>query len=126
MMVIVPDGIPLRANLYVPSRAIGFVRKGQEIRLLYDAFPYERFGSYVAHVEAISRLAVAGPETDAPFKIDEPVYRVTATLDRQQINAYGEPITLQAGMTLAGNLVLERQSFLDWVLDPVRAVSKRS
>lgn len=126
MMVIVPDGTPLRANLYVPSRAIGFVRKGQEIRLLYDAFPYERFGSYVAHVDTISRLAVAGQETDAPFKIDEPVYRVTATLDRQQINAYGEAVTLQAGMTLVGNLVLERQSFLDWVLDPVRAVSKRS
>lgn len=126
LLVIIPDNAPLRANLYVPSRAIGFIRKGQEVRLLYDAFPYERFGTFAAHVDTISRLAVAGQESDAPFKIEEPVYKITATLDRQKIRAYGEPITLQSGMTLVGDIVLERQSFLDWILDPVRAASKRN
>ncbi len=126
MMILVPDASPLRADLYVPSRSIGFVRPGQEVRLLYDAFPYQRFGSYVAHVENVSKLAVAGEETDAPFKIDEPVYRVTALLDRQQVDAYGRPVSLQPGMTLMANIVLERQSFLDWLLDPLRAVSNRN
>jgi membrane fusion protein len=110
----------------VPSRAIGFVRPGQEVRLLYDAFPYQRFGSFAARVETISRQAVAGQETNAPFKIDEPVYRVIVVPDRQQVNAYGQRVGLQPGMTLAANLVLERRSFLDWVLDPVRAVTNRT
>lgn len=126
LMAIVPEGASLRADLFVPSRAIGFVKHGQEVRLLYDAFPYQRFGSYVAHVDAVSRLAIAGSETGAPFKIEEPVYRVTAILDRQQINAYGEHVTLQPGMTLAANIILARQSFLDWILDPLRAVSNRN
>lgn len=126
LMVVIPDGAKLRADLFVPSRAIGFVKPGQEVRLLYDAFPYQRFGSYVAHVDTVSRLAISGQETGAPFRIDEPVYRVSVVLDRQEINAYGRPVALQPGMTLVANLILERQSFLDWVLDPIRAVSNRN
>lgn len=126
LMVVVPEGAPVRADLFVPSRAIGFVKRGQEVRLLYDAYPYQRFGSYVGRVETVSRLAVAGQETGAPFEIKDPVYRVTVTLDHQQLKAYGERIALQPGMTLVANLILERQSFLDWMLDPLRAVSNRN
>ena len=126
LMVVMPEGARLRADIYVPSRAIGFVRPGQEVRLLYDAFPYQRFGSFTAHVQTISRVAVAGDETDAPFKIEEPVYRITAVLERQQISAYGKPAALQPGMTLVANMVLERQSFLDWLLSPLRAVANRN
>lgn len=126
LMVIIPDRTPLRADLFLPSRAIGFVKRGQEVRLLYDAFPYQRFGSYSAHVDTISRLAIAGQETGAPFKIDEPVYRVTVRLEHQKVQAYGERVALQPGMTLVANLILERQSFLDWILDPLRAVSDRT
>jgi len=126
MMVVMPEGARLRADIYVPSRAIGFIRPGQEVRLLYDAFPYQRFGSFGGRVDTISRVAVAGTETNAPFKIDEPVYRITAVPERQQVLAYGKPVALQPGMTLVANIVLERQTFLDWFLSPLRAVANRS
>ncbi|RYE94329.1 MAG: HlyD family efflux transporter periplasmic adaptor subunit, partial [Oxalobacteraceae bacterium] len=126
MMVVMPEGARLRADIYVPSRAIGFIRPGQEVRLLYDAFPYQRFGSFRARVDTISRVAIAGTETNAPFKIDEPVYRITAVPDNQQILAYGKPVPLQPGMTLVANIVLERQTFLDWFLSPLHAVANRS
>ena len=126
LMVVIPEGAALRADLFVPTRAIGFIKEGQEVRLLYDAFPYQQFGSFPAHIETISRLAIAGAETDAPFKIDEPVYRVTALLDHQTVSAYGKPVPLQPGMTLVANVVLERQSFLDWILQPLHAVTNRN
>ena len=44
LMTLTPRGGALRAELYVPSRAIGFVKTGQRVRLLYDAFPYQKFG----------------------------------------------------------------------------------
>lgn len=40
LRVIVPEGSKLHADIYAPTRAIGFVKPGQEVRLLYDAFPY--------------------------------------------------------------------------------------
>lgn len=126
LLVIVPNTSRLKADIYVPSRAIGFIRSNQEVRLLYDAFPYQRFGSFTARIDTISRVAVAGEETDAPFKIEEPVYRITAIPNRQHVNAYGKTISLQPGMTLVANIILERQSFLEWLLSPLRAVANRN
>ena len=126
LMAIVPIGSPLRAELYAPSRAIGFIRKGQEVRLLYDAFPYQRFGSFVGKVDTVSRIVIGPGELDAPLKIEEPVYRVTATLKDQQLQAFGEVVPFQPGMTLTANIVLDRRSFWDWLMTPFNAVAKRT
>ena len=125
LMTIVSRNTPVHAELYAPSRAIGFVRPGQEVRLLYDAFPYERFGSFRGRVQAISRVALDPREIATPLRAEEPVYRVSVAPDRQLVSAYGEHVRLQPGMTLAANIVLERRSFIDWLLEPLRAVVNR-
>ncbi|MEQ5786809.1 HlyD family efflux transporter periplasmic adaptor subunit [Erythrobacter sp. NFXS35] len=126
VMVIVPEGAELVAELYAPTRAVGFVEAGKETRLLYDAFPYQRFGSFGGKVANISRTAVDPRETDIPFPFDEPVYRIKVSLDQQRIDAFGGPSPLQAGMTLQANIVLERQTFLAWLLQPLNAVLNRT
>ncbi len=126
VMVIVPEDAELVAELYAPSRAVGFVTAGKETRLLYDAFPYERFGSFGGTVADISRTALDPRESDVPFPFEEPVYRIKVTLDRQAVAAFGTPTALQAGMTLKANIVLERQSFLAWLLQPLNAVLNRT
>ena len=112
LMVIVPDDAQLTAELYAPTRAVGFVEPGKETRLLYDAFPYQKFGSFGGKVKSISRIAVDPREMDMPLPFEQPVYRVKVALDQQTVDAFGEPAPLQAGMTLQANIVLERQSFL--------------
>jgi len=126
LMVIVPEGSQLQADVYAPSRAIGFVSPGQEVRLLLDAFPYQRFGSSEGQIESISRVALDPRELDAPLKIDEPVYRLRVKLSRQHVEAYGERQSLQPGMTLTANIILDRRSFLGWVLEPLYAVVRRN
>jgi membrane fusion protein len=126
LMTIVPEKTDLRADLYAPTRAIGFVRPGQEARLLYDAFPYQRFGSFGAQVSSVSRIVLDPRDVDVPLKLEEPVYRVEVTLDRQSVDAFGDRLSLQPGMTLRANIVLERRSFLDWLLSPLHAVVNRT
>jgi len=126
VMVIVPDGAELMAELYAPTRAVGFVEPGKETRLLYDAFPYQRFGSFGGKVNTISRIAVDPRETEIPFPFEEPVYRIKVKLDRQAIDAFGEQNPLQPGMTLQANIVLERQTFFAWLLQPLNAVLNRT
>lgn len=126
LMSIVPDRTQLKAEIYLTSRAIGFVRPGQEVRLLYDAFPYERFGSARGTVSSISRIIIDPRETLLPVKLEEPVYKVVVSLERQSMEAFGRAVPLQPGMALKANLVIERQSFLDWLLMPLRAVRNRS
>src|SRR5262249_23146054 len=52
---IVPLDASLQAELFFPTRAFGFVRPGQAVRILYDAFPYQKFGAYRATVAKVSQ-----------------------------------------------------------------------
>ena len=126
LMEIVPEGSPLRAHVYVPTRAIGFVRLGQEVRLLYDAFPYQRFGSFNGRIVGIARTVIDPRQLAVPLRFEEPVYRIDVAPEAQTVGAYGERQPLQPGMTLTANLILDRRSFGDWLLQPLNAVLRRN
>lgn len=125
IMTIVPAHAVLHAEIYLPSRSVGFVRPGEEVRLLYDAFPYQHFGSFKGTIKSVSEVALDPRQVDAPLKFDEPVYKVRVDPERQTVNAYRKQMRLQPGMSLSANIVLERQSFLQWFLEPLNAVMKR-
>lgn len=126
LLTIIPEPVNLEADVYVASRAIGFVSEGQEVRLLYDAFPYQRFGSFTGKIASVSRVIIAPNELDAPLRIEEPIYKVKVRLERQAIDAFGQKYPLQAGMTLTANVILDRLSFWDWLMAPLRAVTNRA
>lgn len=126
LLAIVPQGVALQATLYAPSRAIGMARVGQAVRLMYDAFPYQRFGTFNGRIVGISHSVLAPTEVDAPVKLEDPVYEVRVALDRQRIDAFGEALPLEPGMTLTADVILDRRSFLDWILEPIFAVRGRA
>jgi len=126
VMVLLGGDARLAAELYAPSRAIGFARVGQEVRLMYDAFPYQQFGSFRGTITAISRTALAPEEIEAPVKLAEPAYRIRVRLDAQAVEAFGGVYPVQPGMTLKANVILEKQSFLGWLLEPINAVRHRA
>jgi len=126
LMIVIPESSLLHVDVYAATRAIGFVKPGQEVRLLYDAFPYQRFGSFTGRITRVSLTVLDPRELSVPLKIDEPVYRIEVAPSQQSIDAFGEKLPLQPGMTLTANLILDRRSFLDWLLQPLNAVLKRS
>ena len=126
LFTIIPTQAKLRARLFAPSSAIGMVKPHQHTTLLLDAFPYQRFGSISAEIIDVSRTVIDPKSAEIPFQAQEPVYLIEATLDRQSMSAFGQQIPLQPGMTLTANIVLEKQSFLDWMLAPLRAVLNRT
>jgi membrane fusion protein len=119
---IIPSDSVLQAELFVPSRAIGFVEPGQAVRVLYDAFPYQHFGTYRAHVAEISQTILTGADAGGPIKLSEPAYRVIATLERTDIDAYGKTIALQPDMLLKADIILEKRSLLSWFVRPLQSV----
>jgi len=121
-MEIVPNESVLQAELFVPTRAIGFVRPGQEVRILYEAFPFQQFGTYSGRVLKISQTILTKSDTFGPIELKEPAYRITATLDRPDIDAYGKKIPLQADMLLRADIILEKRSLISWLLDPLLSV----
>ncbi|MET4236280.1 membrane fusion protein [Bradyrhizobium sp. LA6.10] len=116
---IIPLDAHLRAELFFPARAFGFVRPGQQVRILYDAFPYQKFGAYRGSVTNVSHTILTGNETTGPITLKEPAYRVTAALERPDIDAYGRKMPLQPDMLLKADVILEPRSLMKWLLDPV-------
>ena len=126
LMSISPQQNELVAELFVPSRAVGFVNLGQEVRLQYDAFPYRLYGSYPARINRISAGIFQPGELPLAPGIGEPVYVVRARLSSQHVNAHSKYIKLQTGMTLTGNIILERRSFMQWLMSPLYSIGRRS
>jgi membrane fusion protein len=119
---IVPIDSVLQAELFVPTRAIGFVRPGQKVRVKYEAFPYQNFGTYAGQIIKVSHTILTSSDASGPIALKEPAYRVTAALERPDIDAYGEKIPLQADMLLSADIILERRSLVRWLLDPLLSI----
>jgi membrane fusion protein len=127
LMSIVPEGEELQAVLFVPERAIGFVAPGQDVRLSLDAFPFQRFGAQFGTVTNIARTLLRPDQLSAGVQPpSEPAYRVTVALRAQSITAYGRSIPLQADMQLRADIIFDRRSFEQWLLDPVLSARGRS
>jgi membrane fusion protein len=124
LMAIVPDGAKLEAQLYCPSRAVGFLKVGQRVLLRYEAFPYQKFGHYEGKIASVSRSAVSPSELPpGTTGTNEPVYRVTVTLASQSVRAYGQAVALQPGMQLDAEVVLESRRLVEWMAEPLFTVS---
>jgi membrane fusion protein len=119
---IIPNDAVLRAELFIPARAIGFVKTGQPVRILYDAFPYQHFGTYRGEVVKVSQTILTNADASGPIKLNEPAYRVTAALQRPDIDAYGTKVALQPDMLLKADIILERRSLMSWLISPLLSV----
>ena len=122
LMTIIPIGSTLRAELAVPSAAIGFVKPHQAVHLAIDAFPYQRFGTVNGKVLTVAASAI---NQQGPNGTVIPVYPVTVALDVANVSAFGRQEPLVSGMTLTARIITEKQSLLQWLFEPLFAVRRR-
>jgi len=99
------------------------------VRLRYQAYPYQKFGQASGRVQSVSRTAMPAGEIFTMGNVSpnsqnsEPFYRITVTLDRQSMTAYGQQQPLQAGMLLDADIMLERRRLYEWVLEPLLSLT---
>ena len=125
LATVLPKGSGLHVELLVPTRAIGFIAKGQEVVLRYEAFPFERFGQYRGVVNDIGRNVWTQGERIGPLSAKEPVYRVDVALDKQSVAALGQEFPLRPGMLVNADLLLEKRTILEWIFEPVLQLKGR-
>lgn len=124
--VLVPEGGALIAELYLPTRAAGFIEPGQRVNLRVDAFPHQRFGTAEAVITSVSRTVLAPNEAAIPgLTLNEPVFRVEAALQRTDMEAYGEAIPLQPGLMVSADIIIDRRNLIEWLFDPLFAAGRR-
>lgn len=119
---ILPEGQEFVAHLYVPSHAIGQIDLKQQVRLKFSAFPYQKYGIYHGHISEVTQTVFRENEVDALVAIGEPSYRVTVVLDKQYVEAYNKTFHLQAGLTLDADIIYDKRSLIEWLLDPIYSI----
>lgn len=127
VLTLLPAATELEAELYVPSRSIGFIRPGMSVMLRYRAYPYQKFGQHRAVVREVA--AMSSRLTDASVSLppgSEPMYRIRLRLQNQSIKAYGAMRPLKAGMALDASIVLEERQLYEWILEPLYSISGRT
>ena len=104
----------MEADVEIPSRKIGFVRKGQLVDISIDSFPSNDFGVLKGTVISVGSDALP-PD---PQK-QRPDYRFPATieLEKQYLSLRdGKNLNLQVGMSITANIKLRNVSYLQLLL----------
>ncbi|MEO1028389.1 MAG: HlyD family efflux transporter periplasmic adaptor subunit [Pseudomonadota bacterium] len=121
LMSIVPGDAELVAELYLPSRAIGFVEPGKRVKIKYDAFPYQKYGVFEGTVASSSPSALRPEELGVITQSPELLYRVVVALSEIEATGRTSPIIPQSNMELTADIVLEQRRLWDWVLEPLQS-----
>ncbi len=98
----------LEALVFVNSKDIGFILKGQEVELNIDSYPAADFGGVDGIISFISANSRKINDTDNNL-----FYEVKVTLNNQLIELNsGKNLPLKPGMSLSANIKLRRLSYL--------------
>lgn len=88
--MILPDNGRFEAQLYVPNKAIGFIKTGDKVKIRYEAFPYQKFGHASGFITHISKTPILPGELKNIPQQNEPVYKVKVEIEKNWISAYGK------------------------------------
>jgi hemolysin D len=105
-------GEALQAEVNVTPTGTGRIEPGQPVRLLYDAFPYQRFGIKHGTVRWVSPASVTVK--------DQQVFRVLVDLEERTVQVKGETRPFLAGMGGRADVVVGRRSLISYAFEPVR------
>lgn len=105
-------GSSIQARLQIAEHDVGRLSRGQAVRLLVTAFPYQRHGSVAATLSWISPASHGDPPASGFEALAE--------------FADGRGLALSAGMTGEALILTRRQTLLDRFLEPLRALRERA
>jgi membrane fusion protein len=102
----------LQAEILLPERGLALVRVGQPVKLMYDAFPYQRYGVHFARLRWVSPASTV---------VDgRSVFRAFADLDAEAIGVEGQSRPVLPGMSGRAAVIVGRRSLASYAIEPLR------
>jgi multidrug resistance efflux pump len=105
------DAIPY-ARLVVRESGLARLAIGQHVRLFFDAFPYQRYGTVTGELKWISAAAVAS-ERGRQFT-------AAASLDRPFVRVKTEERPLRVGMQGEARIAVGSRALIEHAFEPIR------
>jgi hemolysin D len=119
LMVVVPQGAEVTAEVVLENKDIGFVSAGQAAEIKLETFPFTRYGTVHATVKSVSADAVADEKRGA-------IFPATLQLKDTQLSVEGKTIALAPGMNLTAEIKTGKRRVIDYLLSPVQSATQES
>ena len=94
----------LVAKLFIANSEIGFVKKGQPVKVRVDAYPYNEFGDVSGTIKSIGSDVLEPDEKQNYYR-----FPVTVVLDSQYLDYRGKRLPLASGMSINANIRLRQR-----------------
>lgn len=119
LMVIVPEGATVAAEVAIANQDIGFVNAGQIAEIKLETFGYTKYGTVEARVKNVTADAVTD-EKKGSF------YPAMLTLNQKDMLIDGKRISISPGMSVTAEIKTGRRRVIEYLLSPVQRVTSES
>jgi len=119
LMIIVPEGAQVTAEVTLENKDIGFVNVGNGAEIKLETFPYTRYGTVQASVDRVTADAVNDEKRGA-------IFPVTLALKTKQIDIDGKMIQLVPGMNLTAEIKTGQRRVIEYLLSPIQRAGSES
>jgi len=118
IMVVVPKGGSLVAEVKILNKDVGFVKDGQPVALKLEAFPFTRHGTIPGQVESIGSDAVEDEKLGL-------VYPARISIDHSE-KSKASDIRLSAGLATTADIRTGYRSIMSYLISPIAEVRQQA
>ncbi|RXH29822.1 hemolysin secretion protein D [Bradyrhizobium nanningense] len=120
LFVLVPRDEALRAEVNVEGRDIGQVAVGQVVRVKFEAFPFQKYGTATGEVGVISRDSFSpDAKAEGARRSSAPYYRVLIDLRDAHLRLPAERVHLIPGMAVTAEMKVGQRTVISYFLYPL-------
>jgi hemolysin D len=118
IMVVVPKGGSLVAEVKILNKDVGFVKEDQPVAVKLEAFPFTRYGTIPGYVESIGSDAIE----DEKFGLVYPArIRILPFAENKTTD-----VRLSAGLATTVDIRTGRRSIMRYLVDPIDEAMQKS
>jgi HlyD family secretion protein len=120
LFVLVPRDVPLQAEVNVEGKDIGQTAVGQPVRIKFEAFPFQKYGTGSGVVRVVSQDAFApDPKAEGARRPTAPYYRVLVDISDVHLRFPSKRIHMIPGMAVTAEMKVGRRSVISYFLYPL-------
>jgi len=116
MFTLVPLGSDLEAELKIAARDVGFVKQGDQVKVKFDAFPFQKFGTLKGTVSMVSEDAF---KADASSGQAIGYYLARVKFQSLELGRRADEVLIRPGSSLTGEIRVGRRTVMSYFVYPL-------
>lgn len=112
LFTLTPLGGPLEAEIHIAAKDIGFIRRGDTVRLKLEAYQFTSHGTAKGVIKTVSDGSFTTNDDGA---IVAPYYKVRAAITEAQLHNVPGNFRINPGLTITGEVVIGRRTIMQYL-----------